>query len=491
MNIKGSHFIIASFNEETLKVAEIKGLGTSTRITNVTEQNVKGVTAEELPGLIQKAFLHFKAKQASLLYSIAPTMLTTKNIEIPSVNPEEIKSIVNLQASRHTPFTREEIQIGYINIGVYKKNYSKVLLIIANKNVLKDQLLTFQKAGLNFKNVLFPAEAIAAFYARILKQKAKAAPEAVIDIGRNSTEFIVIHKGQAITTRSIPVGKSQLNKEGMGAQTRLIGELNQTIESYQTEDIEVLPARYVLTSDDTQTQSLKSMLKEKLNWNVDIVPYIDHVKVAKPLLKRMATEFSETSFLDLAASAAMIKETKVSLVPEELQFQKSIEEQGKEVFKAALLSILLLILVGAALGLKIYYKSSFLQKLKDDNAVNRQAVEKLETLSEKTKIVKNFLETRMDSLDTIYELYSRIPDEVYLTSIDMDESGNVSIQGVSDVASIVFNLGTSLKESAFFKSVDIKSTTSKKDRGKDVSAFEITLTIHSSPSANEPAEPKE
>ena len=97
----------------------------------------------------------------------------------------------------------------------------------------------------------------------------------------------------------------------------------------------------------------------------------------------------------------------------------------------------------------------------------------------------------MDSLDTIYELYNRIPDEVYLTSIDMDELGNVSIQGVSDVASIVFNLGTSLKESAFFKSVDIKSTTSKKDRGKDVSAFEITLTIHANPPAKESPEPKE
>ena len=61
----------------------------------------------------------------------------------------------------------------------------------------------------------------------------------------------------------------------------------------------------------------------------------------------------------------------------------------------------------------------------------------------------------------------------------MDEEGNVSIQGISEVASIVFNLGTSLKDSDFFQSVNIKSTTSKKDRGKDVSAFEITLKIKS------------
>ena len=61
----------------------------------------------------------------------------------------------------------------------------------------------------------------------------------------------------------------------------------------------------------------------------------------------------------------------------------------------------------------------------------------------------------------------------------MDEEGSVSIQGISDIASLVFNLGTKLKESSLFKSVSIKSTTAKKDRGKDVSAFEIILKLQS------------
>ena len=33
----------------------------------------------------------------------------------------------------------------------------------------------------------------------------------------------------------------------------------------------------------------------------------------------------------------------------------------------------------------------------------------------------------------------------------MDEEGNVSIQGISDIASLVFNLGTTLKEDNLFK----------------------------------------
>ena len=96
-----------------------------------------------------------------------------------------------------------------------------------------------------------------------------------------------------------------------------------------------------------------------------------------------------------------------------------------------------------------------------------------------TKVIQNYLTNRMVSLDTISELYNNMPNEVYLTGITMDEDGDISIQGVADMASVVFNLGTTLKESDFFKSVNIKSTTSKKDRGKDVSAFEITLRLKS------------
>jgi len=488
MNVKGNHFVVASLTEDILKVAELKGFGTSAKIVNIGVYDIKGVGSDELPGVLQKSFAPFKTKKANLVYVIAPNMLTTKNIEIPSVNAEEIKSIVNLQASRHTPFTREEIEIGYINIGVYKKNYSKVLLIIANKNVLKDQLLSLQKAGLNFKNVLFPSESIASFYSKVLKLKAKLPPVAIIDISKDTTEYVVVSKGAAITTRNIPVGYAQLTQEGDAAQSRLIEELAQTMEAYQSEDIEAAPNRFILTRDDQVTQNFQNALKAKLNCETAIVPYVDNVKIGRNVIKRMATQYLDYSFLDLIASAGMIKESKVDMVPEELQLQKSIEEQGREVVKTALMSVLLLILFGSALGIKVYYKNAYLKQLKKDNLTNRKEVTKLELISEKTKVIKNYLGTRMDSLDTIYELYDQIPNEVYLTNIDLDEEGNVSIQGVSEVASIVFNLGTSLKESDFFQSVDIKSTTSKKDRGKDVSGFEITLKIRSEYGTFQPAQ---
>jgi Tfp pilus assembly protein PilN len=105
----------------------------------------------------------------------------------------------------------------------------------------------------------------------------------------------------------------------------------------------------------------------------------------------------------------------------------------------------------------------------------------LEKVSAKNKFVQTFLDNRMESLDVVNELYKSVPKEIYLTSIAMEDNGAVSVQGISDVRSIIFKFGTTLKEKGFFKRVDVKSTTDKKDRDKDVSAFEIIVTLKTAP----------
>jgi len=476
---KSNEFVSVFLSDTCLKIVRSHGNGMSAKVSHALSKDISGVGSAQLSSVIHSALSGINTKNSNLLFILPQSMVTTKNIEIPSVNSGEINSIVNLQASRHTPFSRDEIQMGYINIGVHKKNYTKVLLAIANKNTLKERLITLQAAGLKFKNVFFSPEGVGPFYSSILKLKGKSAPVGIVDVDEDSTNFIVIYRGTAITTRNIPVGRAHLQGQGAAAHEQLVDELKNSLDSYIAEDIESAPANFVLTLDNEETKSLQMNLQQRLNWDVQIVPYINHVKIDKNVLNQITTGSQRVSFLDVIASAAFARTAKINMVPEEFQLQKSIEEQGREVLKAAIFGFLLLILVGGLFGLKIYFKNTYLKNMMSSYEQKRKEVVLLEDRSAKTKILRDFLSSRMVGLDTIKGLYQNIPNEIYLTGVEMDEEGNVRIQGISDVASIVFNLGTSLKESEFFKSVDIKSTTAKKDRGKDVSAFEITLQIRS------------
>ncbi|HBG62526.1 MAG: hypothetical protein A2Y03_08250 [Omnitrophica WOR_2 bacterium GWF2_38_59] len=479
MSNKINEYICISLGDDLLKIAQVKGSLKACKVLNVFSKDIKGMSEADLPKTVQSALSSFNAKKYTAVCVVPPSMVTTKNIEVPSTNPEEIKSIVGLQAGRHTPFSRDEIQVGFVNIGVYKSNYSKILLVIANKNVLKSQLEVFEKAGIKIEKVLFAPEGIAGLYSDALGWKAEATPKGIIDVDENSTNFVIAFRGISISSRSIPVGKNQLASEGIDAINKLVDEIKMTLDLYINEDIEPAPVQYLITTDDENTKALQTALKEKLNWVVEFIPYVDNVKVTSGALKKIANNYSNTSFLDIVSAVSIVKDMQVDLMPEEVLMQRSLEEQGVEFLRAAMAGFIVLFLVALTLGLRIYFKSTYLNNLKSKYKANREEVVRLEEDAKQTKIIQKYLAGRMVSLETIKELYYNIPDSVYLTNVFLDEDGSVSIQGVSDIASLVFNLGTTLKESPLFKSVEIKSTTSKKDRGKDVSAFEITLKLKS------------
>ena len=145
--------------------------------------------------------------------------------------------------------------------------------------------------------------------------------------------------------------------------------------------------------------------------------------------------------------------------------------KGGEVRRAGVLGWIALVLIGCIFGLKIYFQASFLNKLKNHYEATHAEVEALQRQSAKIKIIQGFLNKRMASLDVISELHHYLPQEIYLTSVVMDEEGRVIIQGVSDAAARVFNLGATLKESPLFESVDIKSTTARKSEGQEATSF--------------------
>lgn len=491
MFAKSNDQICVSLSDDFVRVVEVKGAGALAKVTRVVSRDVKGLSDLDLPKVIRSAVSGFNIKSSSILSVIPASSVTTKNIEIPSTNPEEIKSIVSLQAGRHTPFAREEIQIGYINLGVFKSSYSKVLLVIAKKDILKKQMAAFDKAGLKIKKILFGSEGIANFYSQVVSVADSSKVIGIADIGSHSTDFVIALSGRSMFTRNIPVGKSHLSIEGQGAKDRLVEEIKKTVDSYQSEDIEQAPSSVVFTTDDAVTKEIEEALKSKFGWETKIASYVDNIKASGDVTKKLSSELAGASFLDLIASGLSADFLQVNLIPEEVELKKSIEDQGKEVFKMFRMAFICLVLFACILYINIYFHQEALNKLKKKYQNTHNEVVSLENRSINAMAMENFLKNRMVSLDIVNELYRNIPQEIYLTSISMNEDSTITVQGVSDVPSLIYDLVVTLKESALFKSVDITSTSSKKDRGKDVSVFDMVLKLHSAPDEPEKSTVKE
>lgn len=473
------NYVSVFINDAMVKMAHVRVHGNESRLMDVARLDLRSIEEAQRPKLIHDAIAGFQVKNPYAVCAVPSNIAITKNIEIPSLDPQEIKSIIDLQAGRHTPYSREEILIGYVNIGTFQRNYTKILLIIINRTVLKKQLDLLSESGMRVDRVSFIPEGMARFYARALKSKDGDAPVAVIDIGQGGTDFIVVFNRTVSMCRNIPVGLMNLIKEGPAAQEQLIAELVKSQEAYQNEDINALPETYLLTSDDAKIKDLLLPLQEKLKAPVKIVPYLDHVKASQPVMLKMVSEYNGDSFLDILGMLYAAEDMKVDLTPEEVRTQRAIEEKGREIVKSGTLAIILLALICGLFFSKIYFKSLFLNSLEKEYTQKRKMVVRLDRTAQKTRIIKDYINSRMVSLDIINEIYRLIPNEIYLQSILIDENGSVELIGTSESMSRVFNFVSALEESELFKSVKTKSTTAKKDRGKDVAAFELSFTLTS------------
>jgi Tfp pilus assembly PilM family ATPase/Tfp pilus assembly protein PilN len=482
---KKKDYLIISLVDECLKFAHVRVNAADKQIIGVAKKDVHGVAPEQLPGVAKSLVAELGLNKPTAIYALSASSVTTKNIEVPSIDPAEIKSIIDLQAGRHTPYSREEILIGYINIGVFQRNYTKVLLVIVNRDQILKQVNVLMQAGIGIEKVVFAPEAAALFYAQVMKVNSDDLPVGIIDLSHDTTDFMVQWNKTIVTSRSIPVGMNQLIKEGEPARQKLLAELGQSVEVYQNEDIGKPPSQYVLTSDDAKLQELKPALMDKLKTNINVMPYLDHMTASQPVMLKLVSEYNDDSFLNVMAVGKMLDQLRLDLTPDEIRSQRAMEEKGRQVIVAAFYGLVLLCLVCAVFFTRIYFKGIYLDKLKADYEAKEKVVKVLDHVAQKTQIIKDYTSDRLITLDTLKTLYDLIPEEIYLQAVTLEDNGTITIQGVSESMSRVFNLVTALEESTLFKNVKTKSTATKQERGKDVAAFELAFRLESAPDEEE------
>jgi Tfp pilus assembly protein PilN len=467
-------YLTISINDGVIKLAQAASSGNIEKIACGNYAPTGG--ADEAAVELKKLLSSFNRK-ASVLCMIPANVATAKTIEVPSNDPEEIKSIINLQASRHTPYSREEVLISYINLGTNASNNTALLLVIVHRDVVKERISILEKAGLDTDSILFVSEAQARFYAKSLGLKKESPAMGLVDFTANAASFIVVSKGTLFFVRNIPIGTKTLSAGG-DAAAKFQEEFKKSMEAFTQEDGGQPPSLYAVTSGHEAVGAILPSLEAALQVKFKVSPYVNLIKTSGGLRKRLTTEFGDDSFLDVAAPASTAGKCEVNLMPDEMIMKKTVERQSREASKAGVSAVIIMVLVGALLMTNIYFKYTFLNKnLIQNFAPQHSQVKALEEQMGKVKLVRGYIQERMVSLDVIHELYNVTPHSIYLNNISMDQDGTIIIDGISDSMSDVFSYVKSLNDSSMFKDAKTKSTATKKDNGKDVAAFQIEFKL--------------
>jgi Tfp pilus assembly PilM family ATPase len=135
-----------------LKLALFKP-GPKNEVAGLVSRDIRGLTDAEVSDAAAAALRELGCRVPSVALVVPTPIVISKNIEVPSTDSRELREIVNLQAARHTPFSREEIIIDYIPTGTYKQNYTKILLLIVTSAAVKKQIALLERAGIRVGKV--------------------------------------------------------------------------------------------------------------------------------------------------------------------------------------------------------------------------------------------------------------------------------------------------------------------------------------------------
>lgn len=474
--IGGRELIGVDFSGQSLRMVYIgQAASRKIEITDLIEKNISGLSEDDIAKNINLGFKELRPKKPSIIDIIPTQSVITKNIEVPSVNSDEIKKIIDLQANRHTPYLREEIMVDYVDMGVFKQSYTKILLVIVTQSLIRKHFEILNKAGLKIEKIVLPPEALAISASRLFKVETEEMPVGIVHVDKESTEFTVIYKNKILFMRSIPIGIQYLIDREESHRARLLDELKKSLESYQTENIEKAPSRILLTGVVDESKDLDAQLVNTLNLPTSKTSYLGDLALSDKA-KNILSSRKDISFLNLIVSLLSYNQTKVNLVPEDIKITRTLAERGKNLIITGTLTLTACVLIFLILISNINFKETYLKRLTSEyEALNGEA-QKLEKDFTKIGIVRNYLSGRGYSLAVLTELYEVMPPDSELSYIRFDND-KLFLGGTTESMSTVFNFVTYMEDSGYFEEVQTRHTTKRKDGLKDVTDFEISAII--------------
>ncbi|HNW40170.1 MAG TPA: pilus assembly protein PilM [Candidatus Omnitrophota bacterium] len=460
-----------NFNGNSLKISHIKISPNRKEVVNLLNLDITALNDIDIAKAIQVAIGALRGRKVEIVDVVPTQLVITKNIEIPSIDKKEIKEILNLQAGRHTPYSREEIIVDYVEIGTYKHSYTKVLLVIVARSVVKRHYEILDRAGFKLKKALLASEGMALAISKTLRLETDNAPVNILHVDENFTDFSIVLKNKVIFIRSIPIGTSQLKNEKEVYQIKFVDELKRSLEAYLGGDIEISPHMLILTGAEEELKEIESLLNNTLHLPVKTMPYANIFGISE-LARGAMAKFRQLSFFDVIAPILNCGEMKIDLIPEEARVRRSIEERGKDLIKTGIFILSILIVTFFILTSKIYFKGAQLNKLESRYATINQEAKKLEKDLLKVGLVKNYLTNRGYSLEILTELHSLVSEDIELSEIRYD-GDKFSVKGTANAMSSVFSFVDLMEKSKYFKEVKTRYTTKRKDGLRDLTDFEI------------------
>lgn len=198
----------------------------------------------KISDLVVKSGFEFR----KVAFSLPSTSVFIKTINIPKINPKDIRAHIEFEAGSFIPHKIEGVALDYHIVGDSGKNQLEVMVVAAKDEIIQKYVKAIQGAGLEVGIIDVDYFALHNIF-KACYPKVKKECCAVLDIGSRFSSLNVVDNGKSVCTGDIAVG------------TDTIISALRTIKNYEKIEVLELFVNKTITLDEKAQEVLESKIE--------------------------------------------------------------------------------------------------------------------------------------------------------------------------------------------------------------------------------------
>ncbi|MDA0989822.1 MAG: pilus assembly protein PilM [Verrucomicrobia bacterium] len=476
----GPSDVVVEIGNDWLKVIRVgRSSGTLTVMGMAFEKvdPIRGIPAETVAAVLKRM-----GATKSPVYAVLPRqMATMRLIELPSIDPYEIADMVELQAGKLTPYSKDEIVSDYKIVGPGRSGYTRVMLAIVQRSVLRSLYSLLSEAGVEVAHMTVGTEGIYNWYKKAARPGLASIGTAVLDIDSGFSDCVIMADERLLFTRSILVGADALMADPESARRKLVKELAQSLQTAANEIGDVHVERIVVTGAALHVDGLTEFLASQMDIPVEVA---DALQLARRRPKTPALEEAPYNALSLTACigiAAAPTQLEYALVPESVHLRRELVNKAKGLTLLGMLTVTALVVFSAYGTLRYVFKTEQHAALRTQVEVGEPAVRRLEQMKEMARVVSGRSDVRLAALNVLADIERRLPapDLILLDQLEFDAiAGTIQLSGTGRTTQDIRDLVGQLEASALFVNVQEGGSTDREPNGRYRFRLQCGLEAH-------------
>ncbi|MBI4340944.1 MAG: pilus assembly protein PilM [Candidatus Omnitrophica bacterium] len=414
----------------------------------------------------------------SVLIANPSHLTTTRVFSVPSSEWREIRDIVELQAEKHTPYSKEEILTDFSIVETDAAGYSKVMLVISHQEVVNRAIRIAEAMGWSLERVGLELEGLAGWL-RAVRGATPKQPVLVADVDAEVTTAAVIRQQKILFHRSLPFGVKQLIAEPSGVPSRLIAELRRTLEAFEAEGWQQPVSDIVLTGQVERLPDLKAQLQQGLEIPTEAVAAAERFALGPGVVAAQA-ELGQSSFASLLG-LSVGAETGIDLTPKPLRLHRVFELRTRALITLGCQLIAAVVLVAGLAVFEAQQRERYRGWLRAESERAGLETSALDFSLKQVELVRGWLTARGRFLELLVELNRRSSDAIRWDTLEFVQSDRLLLKGTSSEMPKVYEMVSALEKSGLFAKVDAKKVTKRRDGEENVTSFELTCELLTEP----------